>query len=270
MMGLATEPLDARSIIAMASKTISEQPAYWISADARSSAKALGYRIQSADMVVATQLKKSAKRHAVDLLTRDATVELINQTKKTSPAVVEELIPTQLSVGKVQQILKALLGEGVSIRPMAQILEAIGDHIETTPNHWNLVEKVRIRLARSITASLSGHRNAPIPAFTIAPDLQDRIACGWERDGNEIRLDLPRSMVESLARSIASATASLQTSGNRPVLLVDQCIRPVLAEIADGVEGDLFVLGHEELAGNDIEQLGEITIEQVSSMSAAA
>ncbi|MDA8563239.1 flagellar biosynthesis protein FlhA [Mariniblastus sp.] len=268
--GLATEPLDARSIVAMASKTISEQPAYWISADARSSAKALGYRIQSADMVVATQLKKSAKRHAVDLLTRDATVELIDQTKKTSPAVVEELIPTLLSVGKVQQILKALLGEGVSIRPMAQILEAIGDHIETTPNHWNLVEKVRIRLARSITASLSGHRNAPIPAFTIAPDLQDRIACGWERDGNEIRLDLPRSMVESLARSIASATASLQTSGNRPVLLVDQCIRPVLAEIADGVEGDLFVLGHEELAGNDIEQLGEITIEQVSSMSAAA
>ena len=54
------------------------------------------------------------------------------------------------------------------------------------------------------------------------------------------------------------------------MLLVDQCIRPVLAEIAEGVEGDLFVLGHEELAGNDIEQLGEITIEQVSAMSAAA
>jgi flagellar biosynthesis protein FlhA len=268
--GLATEPLAARSIIAMASKTISEQPAYWISADAKASAKNLGYRIQSADMVVANQLKRSARRHAVDLLTRDATVELIDQTKKTSPAVVDELIPGQLSVGKVQQILKALLGEGVSIRPMAQILEAIGDNIETTPNLWNLVEKVRIRLARTITASLSGHRNTPIPAFTIAHDLQDRIACGWERDGNEIRLDLPRSMVESLARSIAAATASLQTSGNRPVLLVDQCIRPVLAEIADGVEGDLFVLGHEELAGNDIEQLGEITIEQVSAMSAAA
>ena len=132
--GLATEPLAAHSIVAMASKTISEQPAYWISADAKESAKNLGYRIQSADLVVATQLKKSARRHAVDLLTRDATVELIAQTKKTSPAVVDELIPGQLSVGKVQQILKGLLGEGVSIRPMAQILEAIGDNIETTPN----------------------------------------------------------------------------------------------------------------------------------------
>ena len=268
--GLATEPLDPRSVIAMASSTISEQPAYWISADAHGSARALGYQVQSADLVVANQLKKSAMRHAVDLLTRDATVDLIEQTKKTSPAVVEELIPSQLSIGKVQQILKALLSEGVSIRPMAQILEAIGDHIETTPNLWSLVEKVRIRLSRSITASLSGPRNAPVRVFTIAQDLQDRIACGWERVENEIRLDLPRSMVESLARSIASATASLQTSGNRPVLLVDQCIRPVLAEIADGLEGNLFVLGHEELTGNDVEQMGEITIDHVSAMAAAA
>lgn len=268
--GLATEPIHGNAVVAMAPRAISEQPAYWIPAKAQTSAKALGYRIQSADMVIANQLKKMAKQHAVTLLTRDATVELIDQTRKTSPAVVEELIPGQLSIAKVQQILKGLLAEGVSIRPMAQILETIGDHIEATQNPWSLIEKVRIRLARTITASLAGPRNSPVPVFTIAQDLQDRIACGWERDGNEIRLDLPRTMVESLAKSIAAATASLQTSGNRPVLLVDQCIRPVLAEIANGLEADLFVLGNEELLGHDVEQLGEITIDQVSSITAAA
>ena len=268
--GFATEPLHSNAVIAMASKTISNQPAYWISPDAQASAKSLGYQLQSADMVVASQLKKSAKRQAVSLLTRDATVELIEQTRKTSPAVVEELIPAQLSIGKVQQILKGLLGEGVSIRPMAQILETIGDHIETTPNLWSLIEKVRVRLARSITASLSTDRRSPIPVFTMAPDLQDRIACGWERDGNEIRLDLPRSMVESLAQSIASATIRLQKSGNRPVMLVNQCIRPVIAELANGIDTELFILGHDELEGNNVEQLGEITIDQVSSLSAAA
>lgn len=268
--GLATEPLNPNAVIAMASKTISSQPAYWITPDAKASANSLGYRIQSADMVVASQLKKSAKRNAVSLLTRDATVELIDQTRKASPAVVEELIPGQLSIGKVQQILKGLLGEGVSIRPLAQILETVGDHLENTPNLWNLIEKVRIRLARNITASLAGGRDSPIPVFTIAQDLQDRIACGWERDKNEIRLDLPRAMVESLAQSIASATASLQKSGNRPVILVNQCIRPVIAELANGIDADLFVLGHEELEGNDVEQLGEITVDQVSSLAAAA
>ncbi len=268
--GFATEPLHPSAIIAMASKTISGQPAYWITPDAHASAKSLGYRIQSADMVVAGQLKKSAKRHAVSLLTRDATVELIDQTRKVSPAVVEELIPGQLSIGKVQQILKGLLAEGVSIRPLAQILETIGDNIENTPNLWNLIEKVRIRLARNITSSLAGDRKTPLPVFTIDQDLQDRIACGWERDRNEIRLDLPRSLVESLAQSIASATASLQKSGNRPVMLVNQCIRPVIAELANGVDADLFVLGHEELEGTDVEQLGEISVDQVSSLAAAA
>jgi len=268
--GLATEPIHGNAVVAMAARSISEQPAYWISPEAQTSAKSLGYRLQSADMVVANQLKKLATRHAVTLLTRDSTVALIDQTRKTSPAVVEELIPSQLSVAKVQQILKGLLAEGVSIRPMAQILETIGDNIETTQNTWNLIEKVRIRLGRTITASLGGPQNTPVPVFTIAQDLQDRIACGWERDGNNLRLDLPHSMVESLAKSLAAATASLQTSGNRPVLLVDQCIRPVLAEIANGLEADLFVLGNEELVGNDVEQLGEITIDQVSSITAAA
>ena len=268
--GRATEPLDPRAVIAMASKTISRQPAYWIKPSAQASAKSLGYHIQSADMVVAGQLKKCSQRHAVRLLTRDATVELIDQTRKTSPAVVEELIPGQLSVGKVQQILKGLLSEGVSIRPLAQILETIGDHIDTTPNLWNLIERVRIRLARNITASLAGSGRSPIPVFTISQDLQDRIACGWERDGNEIRLDLPRAMVESLVKSIGSAAASLQKSGYRPVMLVNQCIRPVIAELANGIEPDLFVLGQEELEGSDVEQLGEITVDQVSSLSAAA
>jgi flagellar biosynthesis protein FlhA len=268
--GLAIEPPDPKSVITMASKSISHQPAYWIRPDAKQPAEALGYRIQAADMVVASQLKKASKRNAVALLTRDAAVELIEQTRKTAPAVVEELIPNQLSIGKIQQILKGLLGEGISIRPMAQILETIGDHLENTPNLWNLIEKVRIRLARNITASLNAGPKSPIPIFTIAQDLQDRIACGWERDGNEIRLDLPRSMVESLAQSIASATASLQKSGFRPVIMVNQCIRPVIAELASGIDADLFVLGHEELEGSEVEQLGEITVEQVSSLSAAA
>ena len=54
------------------------------------------------------------------------------------------------------------------------------------------------------------------------------------------------------------------------MIMVNQCIRPVIAELASGIDADLFVLGHEELEGSEVEQLGEITVEQVSSLSAAA
>ena len=41
--------------------------------------------------------------HADEILTRDATKHLVDQLKQTSPAVVDELIPTQMKLAEVQQ-----------------------------------------------------------------------------------------------------------------------------------------------------------------------
>ena len=196
-------------------------------------------------------------------------MELIEQTRKTSPAVVEELIPNKLSIGKIQQVLKGLLAEGISIRPLALILETIGDHVDAGQAIAPLIEKVRVRLAASITASLSDGQQTPIPVFTITQDLQDRIACGYECVSDQIRLDLPRATIESLAASLESAAVSMRKTGCRPVVLVDQPIRPVIAELAAGIQEPLFVLGHQELNRHPVEHFGEVRIEQVTSLAAA-
>lgn len=268
--GNATSPLGDGVVKGIADEVLTHSPAFWIEPDSAESARKNGYSVVSSTAALANQLKMSAIENASQLLTRDATKQLIDEARKSSPAVVDELIPNILSLGQVQQVLKRLVEEGVSIRPLNLILETLGDHASENANRWDLTEKVRIRLARHISAGLAGENNTPIPLFTICQELQDRIACAWERDRDEIRLGLPRVMVESLAFAIQDAAKQMVAAGVRPIALVDQSIRPVIAELAiDHAEG-MFVLGSRELENANIEVVGEITSDQIRTVAKAA
>src|SRR5690606_18990450 len=91
-------------------------PAIWIDPLRREQAAVYGYTPVDPAAVLATHLQEIARRHADELLTRDATKHLIEELKQAAPAVVEELIPDLLSVSDVQQVLQTLLREDVPIR----------------------------------------------------------------------------------------------------------------------------------------------------------
>jgi flagellar biosynthesis protein FlhA len=268
--GLATGPLEGHTIVGMAAESVMPQPAYWITPEHSQHAVAEGYQISKPTEMLTAQIKQLALEHAECLLTRDATRTLIDEVSKHSPSVVSELIPSGMSLAEVQQVLKMLVTEGISIRPLSLILETLGDHCSETKNRWRLNEKVRIRLGRHISAGLAGAGDRAIAAFTLSEELQDRIACGWHREHSEIRLDLPRQVVDSLARSVVNYANQMTANGMRPIILVQQHIRPVIAEMAVESKTDLFVLGTGEVVNANIEIVGEITAKQLGQEVPAA
>ena len=268
--GSAIGPLGDGVVRGIADERLTGSPAFWVQPNAQESAQDDGYAVKTATEVLAGLLKSTARENASHLLTRDATKQLIDEVAKTSPAVVEELIPGLMSLAHVQRILKTLVSEGISIRPLNLILETLGDNTSSTSNRWDLTEQIRIRLSRHISSGLAGDSGGSIPVFTIAQDLEDRIACAWERDNDEIRLGLPQSIVESLAHAIQDAARQMVASGMRPIALVDQSIRPVIAELAFDNAEEMFVLGSREASGASIDVVGEITAEQINSVANAA
>ena len=77
-----------------------------------------GYTVVEPGAVLATHLTEVCRRHADEILTRDATKHLVDELKTTSPAVVNELIPGVMTLAEVQAILHLLLREQVSIRQL--------------------------------------------------------------------------------------------------------------------------------------------------------
>ncbi len=261
--GNATGPIDNGAVTGIPAEGLIGAPSFWIAPDAFEITQETGYRVLTADEVLADQLQKSTLSNASQILTRDATRQLIEEVRKTSPAVVEELIPDLMSLAQIQQVLKCLVEEDVSIRPLSLILETLGDNAGLVNNRWDLVEKVRVRLARHITSRLAKRPSGELPAFTISEELQDRIAAAWERDLDEIRIGMPREIVQSLVIALGEAAAKMAAANIKPVALVDQSIRPVIAELAIDLKPALFVLGSREAANANIQIVGEISTEQL-------
>jgi flagellar biosynthesis protein FlhA len=267
--GQATSPLENGVVAGLASDAIA-QPGYWIQKSACQQSEMAGYRVRSCTEVLTSQLKKSSVANADELLTRDATAQLMDELKKSSPTIVNEVVPDVLPLADVQTILQSLLAERVSIRPLHLIMETIGQLAPKTQSLTQLVEKIRVKLARHISSRLGDGAQSSIPVFTISEELQNRIACGWSDQGDEIHLDMPRSITDMLILAMSDASSRMSATGLRPIALVDQSIRPVIAEMCRKINEDIFVLGDRELEGIESTIFGEITSEQLSRLERSA
>ena len=267
--GHATKPLENGVVVGLASESIA-QPGYWIQTSAWEQTELAGYRVKSSTEVLTDQLKKCSAVNANELLTRDATAQLLDELKKSSPRIVDEVVPDVLPLADVQTVLQSLLAERVSIRPLHLIMETIGSAATKTKTLTQLVEKIRIKLARHISGGLPVDANGALCVFTISDELQHRIACAWSDEDDELHLDMPKSIVEMLVIAMNDASSRMAATGLRPIALVDQSIRPVVAELCRKINNEIFVLGDLEIESLEVTIFGEINSDQLSQLQRSA
>ncbi len=235
-----------------------DQPAFWIEPGMRDHAEMLGYTPVEPAAVLATHLEHIAKRHADELLTRDAAQHLIDELKKTSPAVVNELIPDPLKLGEVQQVLQLLLREETPIRNLAVILETLGDYAPRLKDPVWLAEYVRARLARSICSRWRDADNR-LHVITMDPAMEDRIAAGIDKERGLLVRMSPKA-IEKTCQRIAIEAAKLVQAGRRPVLLVSPQIRAGVRQLTSATLPRLVVLSYNEITRDtNIESVGVVT-----------
>ncbi len=200
---------------------------------------------------IAQHLGQVVRKHAAELLTRELVKHLIDELKKTAPAVVEELIPGQMRLGEVQQVLQRLLREDVPIRPLETILEALGDHAAHSRDPLVLTELVRRRLARTLSAR---YRDAQrrLRAVVLDPPLEDRLLAGLEHHEQRLTIRLSAPSVQGLCERIEREVAGLLRGGHPPVLLVSPEVRAGLKQMTAARLPQLAVLSYDEITPDTI------------------
>ena len=219
--------------------------------DRVSDAKAAGCQIVASSDLITRHLSSIVSDYGQELLTRDATRKLIDEVKRTAPTVVDELIPSVLKLSEVQQVLQRLLREGVPIRQLPLILEALGDHAHLTKSEAQLTEFVRKRLARTISAQYCD-RNGMLNVVTLDPELEDQLSVATEQ------LDVLTSSEKSKFQTILQRTLDrLRNEDHPPVLLTKSDIRLAVLKLARAVVPNVVVLGQDEVAqGSQIRSVG--------------
>jgi flagellar biosynthesis protein FlhA len=236
----------------------SQQPAVWIDPDTRHEAEAQGCVVLSPTAVLASHLRHVVRDKAAELLTRDATQHLLDELRKSSPAVVDELIPHVLKLGEVQQVLQRLLQEQVPIRQLGAILETLGDCAPQCPHARGLAERVRQRLGRTICQRYRD-RTARLYAVLLDPALEDRLRAGLPHGEPGAAIRLPPDSVRWICGLVERAVQPLTRAGRPPVVLTGPDIRAGFRQLTATRLPQLVVLSSAEISSDTVlESVGMI------------
>ncbi len=220
-------------------------PAIWINESQRDQAEMLGYTVVDPPSIIATHITEIIKRHARELLGRQDVQTLLDNIKNTYPAIVEELIPKQLSLGEVQKVLGNLLHEGISIRDMVTILETLADYAHATRDTDMLTEYVRQALGRAISRSFITPDNSDV--ITLDPTLEQLIMDSIQKTEAGSYLTIEPSVSNKILKNLTSLVEKLVQLGKQPIVLASPVVRLYFKRFTEQAIPGLVVLSYNEL-----------------------
>ena len=231
-------------------------PAYWITESQRQQAELLNYTVVEATAVIATHLTELIKSHAHELLTRQAVKNLLDNLKGRVPALIEEVIPTQVKPGELQKVMQNLLRERVPVRDLESIIETLGDYASRTKDLEVLSEYARHALARTICKQYVDERDK-LWCLTLDPAVEELVNSHLERTERGTNNTLPPQTAQQLVQQIVAKCGELTQAGRSAVLLCGPQIRSAIRRMIEGSAPQLAVLGYNEI-------VPEVTVEAVA------
>lgn len=252
--GFITDPIDGQDV---------KEPAFgleakWVSESSKVLAEKSGYTVVEPVSVLATHLTEIIKTRAAEFITRQETSNLIENVKTDNSALVNEIVPGQVSHGVIQKILQNLLEERIPIKDLPLILETISDFTSTTKEPDILTEYVRHSLSRSITG-LYLNSVGGMTVMSLDPDLEQKVASAIQSTKHGLLLTLAPDIAKQVHDAIIQATEEMQAQGYTPVLLVSPNIRLVFKRFIKPVASALAVISYNEL-------LPEIEVESIKTV----
>jgi len=233
-------------------------PAIWITENNKERAQIAGYTVVDCTTVIATHISEMIRAHAHELIGRQEVQGLLDNLAKSYPKLVEELVPTVLSLGNIMRVLQNLLKEGISIRDLRTILETMADYAPMTQDAQILTEYVRHALSRTISSQLAVDGN--ISVITLAKEVEDAVSNSLQHREQGSYLAIDPKTAQIILDSIGEAIGLFE-GGRRPTLLAAPQIRPHVRSLTERYYPNLIVISHNEIAPSlKVKSLGTVTL----------
>jgi len=241
-------------------------PALWIAEEQRTDAELKGYTVVEPVSILVTHLSETIREHAGAIVTRDDVKALVESVRKEHPAVVDDLIPNQLTYGDLHRVLRVLLSERVAIKNLADILEILSKHANQTKNPDALAELARRRLARSLVEPYLDEEGT-LKVVTLDPVLERSLV---EVAKNQETSDGP-GVVRTILERVVAEVKRLAERGQEAVVLVRAEARTFLRDLLRSVAPRTVVLSYAEAAAaRRVEPVAVVTLAEPVAGKAGA
>ncbi len=214
--------------------------AWWIDPGQRSEAQAKGYTVVDPSSVIATHLSQLVKDHAAELFGHDDAQQLLNRLAEHAPKLVEDLVPKRLPLASLVRVLQNLLAEGIPLKNMRGVLEALAEIASPDSSVDKLTAAARVALRRQILESIAP-RAQELPVMTLDQSLERMLQESAQKDVME------PGLMERMHASATKCFEARQEAGEPAILLVPDLLRPMLSRLLRSSLPGFHVLSYNEV-----------------------
>jgi flagellar biosynthesis protein FlhA len=221
-------------------------PAAWIDERFRDEATFRGFTVVDPATVLTTHLTELLKENMAELLSYAETKKLLDDLPAEHKKLVDDLVPSQITITGVQRILQSLLAERISIRDLPTILEGIAEAASRSSTTLQMTEHVRARLARQISSANTSPAGY-LPLVALSPAWEQAFADALIGQGDDKQLALAPSKLQEFIQSVRARFDAAANEGELPVLLTSPIARPYVRSIVERFRPQTFVMSQNEI-----------------------
>lgn len=221
-------------------------PAMWINESEKEEALNKNYTVVDVATVITTHLTEVIKENIIDLFSYSETQKLLDELGQRHSKLIADTIPDLISISGIQKILQNLLAEGISIRDLSTIMEAINEAARTSKSVRMITELVRTRLARQISFTHTNEEGY-IPIIKLSPEREKVFTESLSQIGEEKQLSLPPSALQDFIEKFKVSYEKATNNGESIVLLVPASIRIHTRDIMERFYPSVAVISHNEV-----------------------
>ena len=233
----------------------------WIDAEAAAELPAGMGAPMRADEYLAVHLAQVLKGRVDELLGIQEVRNVLDQLEAQGfEALVESVVPKQLTVERLTDVLRRLLREGLSIRNMQLILEALARWAPYESDPVYLTERVRQSLKQYIGFKFTGGQ-AMLPALLLDPQVEEQVYQGIEQSASGSSLSLDPSASRAILDAFRGAVGPAAAAGRPPVVLTQSEVRYFVQRLLEFELPGVVVLSFQELPAElQIQPVGRIEV----------
>jgi len=232
--------------------------AVWVEPPMREHAERSGYTVVEPSAMMATHLAEVVKTHAAELLSRQEVLQLLETTKNSNEAVVNELQPAGVGLGDVQKVFQHLLRERVPIRDVITILETMADFAGRVKDMEQMGELVRASIARTITRQFLDD-TGKLWCMTLDASTERSLQEATQATAGGVMISLEPAQQQALVQSVSQQVEAATAQSRQGVLLCGTQIRLGLRKLLERAGVNVPVMAYNEVSAQaEVEFCGQV------------
>jgi type III secretion protein V len=220
-------------------------PTHWVDAAHAPALLRAGIGFNDPAQVLATRVREVLRRHAPGFVGIQETKALMAQMEREYADLVRE-VARLLPVQKIAELLRRLLEEGVSLRNMRLILEALAEWGERESRVLLLTEYVRTALSRQICNQYANEQKVLL-AIVLEQDAEQAVRDALRETQVGVYLALDGETSDRLVSAVRQHLGAAPERST-PVLVASLDVRRYVRGLLVKNGIDIAVLSYQELS----------------------